>query len=101
MLVGRFIFGLGGETQFVCKSAIISNWFRGKELALAFGINLSFSRLGSVLASIVEPHVVDNRDGELGLALWLGFGFCVLSWFCGVGIVCCETYADKVDGAKA
>jgi len=101
MLAGRFIFGLGGETQFVCKSAIISQWFRGKELAFAFGVNLSFSRLGSVLAGIIEPRIVDAHDGNLGLALWIGFSFCVISWFCGVGIVCCELYADKVDGTKA
>ena len=42
MLAGRFIFGLGGEVQYVCKSAIIAMWFKGKELAFAFGVILSF-----------------------------------------------------------
>jgi len=99
MLIGRFIFGLGGECQFVCKSAIISNWFKGRELAFAFGVNLSFSRLGSVVAGLIEPYVAKNHSMES--ALWIGFIFCVFSWFCGVGIVCCEIYADKKDGKKA
>jgi hypothetical protein len=54
-----------------------------------------------VLAGIVEPRIVDSHDGEIGMALWIGFGFCIMSWFCGVGIVCCEIYADKIDGKKA
>ena len=99
MLVGRFIFGLGAECQFVCKSAIISQWFKGKELAFAFGINLSFSRLGSVGASLVEPRVADAVS--VGAALWIGFGLCVFSILCGVGIVFCDWYADKTDGERA
>jgi hypothetical protein len=38
---------------------------------------------------------------SVGAALWVGFGFCAMSWFCGIGIVCCEMYADKVDGQVA
>ena len=33
--------------------------------------------------------------------MWIGFGFCIMSWLCGVGIVICETYADKMDGGAA
>ena len=31
------------------QSAILTQWFKGKELALTFGISLAFSRGGSVL----------------------------------------------------
>ena len=33
----------------VVQNRITAFWFKGKELALAFGLTLSFSRLGSVL----------------------------------------------------
>lgn len=33
----------------VVQNRITAFWFRGKELALAFGLTLAFSRLGSVL----------------------------------------------------
>jgi len=49
MFLGRAIYGLGGESITVTSSAILSTWFgNGKEIALAFGINLSVSRLVSV-----------------------------------------------------
>jgi MFS family permease len=47
-LMGRVIFGLGGESMSVAQSAFVSIWFKGKELAFAFGVNISIARLGSV-----------------------------------------------------
>jgi hypothetical protein len=37
MLVGRAVFGLGGECLCVAQSVIVSNWFNEKDLALALG----------------------------------------------------------------
>ena len=42
-LVGRAIFGLGGESLVVLQSATVSRWFMGKELSLALAVNLTFS----------------------------------------------------------
>lgn len=55
MIAGRVVFGLGGESLSVSQSAIISKWFKGKELAMALGFNLSISRLGSVINGFVVP----------------------------------------------
>lgn len=56
MLIGRVVFGLGGESMSVAQSAIVTVWFKGKELAMALGVNLSVSRLGSVInANTVPP----------------------------------------------
>lgn len=55
MLVGRVIFGLGGESMSVAQSSIVSIWFKGKELAFALGVNISVSRLGSVMNSNTIP----------------------------------------------
>lgn len=99
MVIGRAIFGLGGECMTVSQSAICAQWFKGKELAFAFGFNLSVSRLGSVINGIVEPAVAKS-DG-IGPALWVGFGVCVFSWICGIVLVGIDAYADKKDGIKA
>ncbi len=48
MLVGRLVFGFGGESISVAQSAMIERWFREGELALALGVGLSVARLGSV-----------------------------------------------------
>ncbi|MEG8947203.1 MFS transporter [Rosettibacter firmus] len=50
MATGRLIFGLGAESMIVAITTIIARWFKGKELSLAFGLNLTVARLGSFLA---------------------------------------------------
>ena len=44
MLLGRFFFGLGAETSIVVVSKILVKWFKGKDLALAFGLKIGFAR---------------------------------------------------------
>lgn len=89
MLVGRVIFGMGGESMCVAQSAIISMWFKGSELAFAVGINLSVSRLGSVLNSMIVPTLYMTYG--LAPALFLGFLICVFSLFNAFGLA----YIDK------
>jgi len=50
LIVGRFIFGAGSEPLIVAQSAMLSRWFKNKELALSFGITLTVSRFGSLFA---------------------------------------------------
>lgn len=58
MIVGRLVFGLGGESQNVCNLTLISRWFAGRELAFAIGIGVTVSRLGSVAAFNTQPSLV-------------------------------------------
>ena len=46
MLVGRIILGMGGESMTAAQCAIITKWFRHKDLALALGFNTSVIGLG-------------------------------------------------------
>ena len=50
MAAGRLIFGLGAESLIVAITTVIANWFKGKELSFAFGLNLTIARLGSFTA---------------------------------------------------
>uniref|UniRef100_A0A8C9ZPZ1 Lysosomal dipeptide transporter MFSD1 n=1 Tax=Sander lucioperca TaxID=283035 RepID=A0A8C9ZPZ1_SANLU len=45
MEVGRFVFGIGGESLAVAQNTYAVNWFKGKELNLVFGLQLSMARL--------------------------------------------------------
>ena len=38
MLVGRIIYGLGGESVFVGIDILATKWFKGAEMGLAYGI---------------------------------------------------------------
>lgn len=89
---------LGGECLSVSQSSVVSKWFRGKELAFALGLNLSVSRLGSVLNNAIVPPVYAETE-NFGTAFLVGFIICIFSLICGICIIILDKYADKVDGA--
>lgn len=69
MLAGRFFYGLGAETSIVVISKILVKWFKGKDLALAFGLKVGFGRLGTFLALRISPALA--REGtQLSTAIW-------------------------------
>ncbi|MBP7868250.1 MAG: MFS transporter [Acidobacteria bacterium] len=68
MLLGRAIFGLGAESILVVNNKVLARWFKGKELAFAFGLNLTIMRLGTFLALTIQVPVADAWG--LRNALW-------------------------------
>ncbi len=52
MATGRLIFGLGAESMIVAVTVAIGQWFVGKQLGFAFGLNLSIARAGSYAADM-------------------------------------------------
>ena len=77
LYAGRFVFGAGSEALIVAQNAILVRWFQGKELALAFGVALTISRLGTLFTFNTEA-LVAQRAGP-GTALWLAAGLCLFS----------------------
>lgn len=49
MEVGRFVFGIGGESLAVAQNTYASSWFSGGALNMVFGLQLSVARLGSTV----------------------------------------------------
>jgi len=76
--VGRFIFGAGSESLVVAQSAILARWFKGKELALSFGVALTLSRLGTLFSFNTE-ELIAKRYGGYKAALWAAVILCVVS----------------------
>ena len=70
MLTGRFFYGLGAETSIVVISKILVKWFKGKDLALAFGIKVGFGRLGTFAALQLSPVLAKGGE-QLNIAIWL------------------------------
>ena len=58
MYFGFFLFGLGAETSIVVITKIVVKWFKGREIALALGVNLAIARLGSALSFNITPLLV-------------------------------------------
>jgi MFS family permease len=69
MLLGRFFYGLGAETSIVVASKVLVKWFKGKDLALAFGLKVGFGRLGTFAAFQVSP-VLALDGARLDTAIW-------------------------------
>ncbi|XP_013788173.1 major facilitator superfamily domain-containing protein 1-like [Limulus polyphemus] len=84
MLLGRLLFGAGNGSLTIVQNRITAFWFKGKELALAFGITLAFSRLGSVL----NFFTTGNMYAEYGLSwtLWIGAMLCAIGFFSGIAV---------------
>ncbi len=70
MIIGRLFFGLGAETSIVVINKVLVKWFKGKELAFAFGLNLAIARLGTAMALIFSPVLIES-DSNIGNALWV------------------------------
>jgi nitrate/nitrite transporter NarK len=84
MVLGRFIFGLGGETLGVAQNTYVAKVFAGGKISLAFGIALSVSRIGSAVNMAVEPQIA--QDHGLAFALWVGAAICLISTL--MSVVC-------------
>ncbi|KAJ1344423.1 hypothetical protein BSLG_000983 [Batrachochytrium salamandrivorans] len=66
LLFGRFVLGLAGESLSVAQARLTCSWFGGAELAFALGMNLSASRLGSVLNDLLTPSIAMLPNNILG-----------------------------------
>ncbi|KAM3575962.1 hypothetical protein VYU27_002147 [Nannochloropsis oceanica] len=95
MLVGRLIFGLGGECLVVGQSAFISAWFHSREVAFALGFTLSVSRLGSVLNDWGSPYIA-QKIGVVA-AFWFGALLCLGST-CTAFLLACVDKSHRSRG---
>lgn len=87
MLAARFLLGAGAEPLIVAVTCALAKWFKGKELAFAFGVSLTIARLGSYTADLSPtwagfayeggwqpPMVVAAVIGSLCIIAAIGYG---------------------------
>ncbi len=80
--IGCMLFGLGSEIAGVSVTRSIAKWFKGRNMALAMGLQLSIARFGTATAILVAPMIVrqkalgevytlaeTNRPALIGLAV--------------------------------
>ncbi|XP_018017099.2 major facilitator superfamily domain-containing protein 1-like [Hyalella azteca] len=102
MQLGRFIFGIGGESLIIAQNAYTVSWFKGKELNTVFGLIGSLSRVGSTVNFLVmEPiynWVDQTQDGHvtLGITLAIGGFTCVFSLTCAIVLAILDRRRSKV-----
>uniref|UniRef100_A0A8C5R2X3 Lysosomal dipeptide transporter MFSD1 n=1 Tax=Leptobrachium leishanense TaxID=445787 RepID=A0A8C5R2X3_9ANUR len=76
MLTGRLLLGSGNGSVIIVRNRVTAFWFKGKELALAFSLTVSFARLGSAL----NFFFTQQFESHYGIqwTLWGGTILCVL-----------------------
>jgi MFS family permease len=84
--LGRLIFGGGAEAMIVAITVAIGQWFVGRQLGFAFGMNLSIARGGSFLADKSTDWFKPLYDIGWQPPLWLSVGFSALC------VVACVAY---------
>ena len=58
--IGFAIFGVGTEAIGITISKAVVRWFKGKEMALAMGMQMSIARLGTALALVISIPLAKN-----------------------------------------
>ena len=85
ILVGRSIFGIGNETCSIAVTVLITKWFIGGRLNLAYALNGVALGFSGFAAGITSPMLFGSaKDPHLGKTLWFGFW---LNMLCTVFLV--------------
>ena len=59
--VGCMLFGLGSEIAGVSVTRSIAKWFKGRNMALAMGLQLAIARFGTAAAILIAPLIVKQK----------------------------------------
>ncbi len=70
--LGFMIFGCGCEMEGTNVSKILAKWFKGKEMALAMGLEMAIARLGVFAVMWISPLI----SAKFGGSVMAPVGFC-------------------------
>ncbi|OQR73863.1 major facilitator superfamily domain-containing protein 1-like [Tropilaelaps mercedesae] len=102
MVLGRFIFGIGGESLAVAQNTYAVLWFRGKELNTVFGLQVSVARVGSMVNFNTIARVYDAVSAyfvgheALGVTLMLAGVLCLFSLICALILAIFDKRAERI-----
>lgn len=70
--LGYALFGVGVEIAGITVSKIIVKWFKGKEMALAMGLEMACARIGTGLAIGITPLLSRAFDNSISMPILIG-----------------------------
>ncbi|MDE6778734.1 MAG: MFS transporter [Alistipes sp.] len=85
--LGFMIFGCGCEMAGTTVSKAIAKWFKGKEMALAMGLEMAIARLGVFAVMWTAPMVSDMFDKSIVAPV----GFCTALLI--IGLLCYTVFS--------
>lgn len=78
--LGFMIFGCGCEMAGITVSRAIAKWFKGKEMALAMGLEMAIARLGVFAVLSLSPFLAEKFDDSVVAPI----GFCTVLLLIGL-----------------
>lgn len=84
MILARAILGVGGESLAIAQAAMAEEWFTGKFLTVAIGINNVVSLLGAGSAAYAGPLIYDKKRNIQWVLFVIGI-VCFCSWLMSIG----------------
>ena len=104
---GCMLFGLGSEIAGVAVTRSIAKWFKGRNVALAMGLQLAIARLGTAAALILSPVLVAQKVtgeaytlAETAKPAIFGLGLLLLGGVLWAVFVAMDARFDKAAGTN-
>ena len=92
--LGFMIFGCGCEMAGTTVSKAIAKWFKGKEMAMAMGIEMAIARVGVFSVFSISPILASKLGGVQGPV-----GFCTVLLLIGlINFIVFSVMDKKFDG---
>ena len=92
--LGFMIFGCGSEMAGITVSKAIAKWFKGKEMALAMGLEMAIARLGVFAVLSASPRIAEMYDSSIVAPI----AFCTVLLLIGLINFCVFSVLDvKLD----
>ncbi len=100
--LGFGIFGVGVEVAGITVSKVIVKWFKGKELALAMGLEMATARMGTALALAVPVPIATALGTDampaLSAPIMLGLGLLVAGLVAFIWYTSMDRKLEKSEG---
>jgi len=96
MVLGRVIFGVGGESIQVAQGVLLCRWFKSGGLGFALSMVFSMSRAGTMLNDIISPYIAAHHGGPV-ISLWFAFLLYCGGAFCNMLVVALD-YRGETQG---
>ncbi|KAI8825040.1 major facilitator superfamily domain-containing protein [Fimicolochytrium jonesii] len=94
MVIGRVVFGAGGESLEVAASRIATDWFQGRGLGFAMSVHLSMARIATAANANLSPWLAN--EASTPFAVWFGLLVCLASFLCAVAMLYVDRPASRV-----
>ena len=99
--LGYALFGVGIEIAGITVSKIIVKWFKGKEMALAMGLEMACARIGTGLAIGVTPLLSRAFGNSISMPIFIGLILLCIGLLSFIVFVVMDKKRDAEDAAGA